>query len=119
MKIPSEVQGYLKNVPPERLNVLFSRIRKRFPEATLSLRYRMPTFELGDAWIAVGNQKSYLSVYTCERAHIEPYLKVHPKTKVGTGCLNFPDNAQIDLEALDAVIDQALTAEKQIGRAHV
>lgn len=71
----------------------------------------MPTFESDAGWIAIASQKHYLSVYTCARQHIEPYLALHPGTKSGTGCLNFPDRTEIDLIALDAVIDSALNAK--------
>lgn len=98
----------LSELRSKRLRELHDRIVSRFPRAVVSLRYRMPTFENGDAWMAIASQKSYVSVYTCARPHIEPYLKLHPKTKSGTGCLNFPDGAEIDMKALDTVIDHAL-----------
>lgn len=115
MKTPPDVTAYFLAAPPERaerLCILGERIVGRFPGARISMRYRMPTFEIGVSWIAIANQKSYVSVYTCARHHIESYLKLHPATKAGTGCLNFPDKAEIDMKALDAVIDSALNAAK-------
>jgi uncharacterized protein YdhG (YjbR/CyaY superfamily) len=117
MKDSPEIESWFETVPESRVKRLRSvcdRILSRFPEAVVSMRYRMPTFEVGEAWMAVASQKHYVSVYTCARPHIEPYLKVHPETKSGTGCLNFPDRAEIDLEALDAVIDHALGSPRPI-----
>ncbi len=111
MKLSPEVRGWYDALPEDRaarLLALHRRILKRHPRVAVSLDYRMPTFRNGEAWVSIGNQKRYISVYTCMRAHIEPYLKQHPKTKAGTGCLNFPDNTEIDLDALDRVIDHAL-----------
>ncbi|WP_248216527.1 hypothetical protein [Microbulbifer sp. CAU 1566] len=43
------------------------------------------------------SQKNYISLYTCytcytcAREYIQAYLNLHPKTRCGTGCLNFHD----------------------------
>ena len=72
------------------------------------MKYLMPTFETADGWIAVANQKNYISVYTCSTDKIAPYTTKHPKTKCGKGCLNFRDSQEIDFGALAEVIRLAL-----------
>jgi len=108
------IDGYLSTVPEsrlERVNELLNNIRKWYPKAELTMKYKMPTFEIGDNWIAVANQKSYVSVYTCGYYYIESYKKKHPETKSGKGCLNFRDNDEIHFKELKDVVKSTLTTK--------
>lgn len=73
-----------------------------------SMRYKMPTYELGEGWIALANQKDYISVYTCSAEHIVNFKKKHPKIKTGKGCINFKDGDDIPLNDLKGVIKSAM-----------
>ncbi|WP_170833133.1 DUF1801 domain-containing protein [Microbulbifer marinus] len=79
-------------LPPqrsERIQALHQFIVKHFPQARLSSKYKIPTYELDNGWVAVASQKNYVSLYTCAREHI------HPKIKRGTGSLNIRDSDDI------------------------
>ena len=73
------------------------------------MKYKMPTFELDGGWIAIANQKNYVSLYTCARQHIEPFLEKYPKIKAGAGCINFKDKDVFDLADLVPVIKSAMS----------
>jgi uncharacterized protein YdhG (YjbR/CyaY superfamily) len=106
------VKEYLERVPKDRrarLEEIIAHIQKLYPKAELTLWYKMPTLKLGKAWIAVANQKHYVSVYTCAEAHIAPYKARHPQTRAGKGCLNFRDRDEIVLDDLTTVISSALS----------
>ncbi|MBY6188832.1 DUF1801 domain-containing protein [Microbulbifer agarilyticus] len=110
--IPSLLADYLSPLSPqrsERLHKLHNLVIASYPDANLSLKYKMPTYEQGAGWVALANQKHYVSVYTCARVHIQPYLDKHPKTKCGTGCLNFRDNDDIVFEDLKPVLASAFS----------
>lgn len=110
---------YVSNVPENRLvrfNELLKNIQKWYPNAELTMKYKMPTFELGGNWIALANQKSYISVYTCGYYHIESYKKKHPETKTGKGCLNFRDKDKIIFNDLKDVVKSALTSQDKKGK---
>ena len=96
----------------ERIQKLHNLVVANYPDATLSMKYKMPTYEQGDGWVALASQKNYVSVYTCARAHIQPYLDRHPKAKCGTGCLNFRDSDDIVFEDLKPVLASALLKPK-------
>jgi uncharacterized protein YdhG (YjbR/CyaY superfamily) len=107
------IDEYISKIPQnriERFNELMNKIRKWHPDAELTMKYKMPTFELGDKWLAVANQKSYISVYTCGYHHIESYKEKHPETKTGKGCLNFRENDKINYKDLKAVAKSTLTS---------
>ncbi len=86
-------------------------IRRLYPDAVESMRYRMPTFEYREGWIALANQKNYISVYTCMAAHIAEFRARHPAIRTGTGCINFRDRDEIPLDDLAQVIRNALEHE--------
>ncbi|MFC6978758.1 DUF1801 domain-containing protein [Microbulbifer taiwanensis] len=93
----------------ERLQSLHHFIVERYPRAQLSLKYKMPTYEVDKGWVAIANQKNYVSLYTCAREHIQPYIDSHPKVKCGTGCLNFRDGDEIAWADLEPVLASAFS----------
>jgi uncharacterized protein YdhG (YjbR/CyaY superfamily) len=102
---------YMAKVPGDRrgrMELLIGSIRSWFPDAEISMKFKMPTFEIGDNWVAVGNRKNYISLYTCMEEHIAPYIENHPGIKYGKGCINFRDRDEIDYGALRAVVTNAL-----------
>lgn len=103
---------YIEAVPATRrarLLLLIDLIRQHYPGAKVSLRYRMPTFELEAGWVAVANQKHYISLYTCKPEHIQTFKAAHPDIKTGKGCINFRDRDDIPLDAAADVIHCAMT----------
>lgn len=109
-----DLDAYLAAIPAarvERFASIRALIRRLYPEAVESMRYRMPTFEYRDGWIALANQKHYISVYTCMAAHIAGFRARHPAIKTGTGCINFRDRDEIPLDDLAQVIRNALEHE--------
>ena len=108
------LEEYMSEVPwerKERFTEVLYRIKAWLPEAALSMKYKMPTYEIGDNWVSIANRKDYVSVYTCSLELIEPYLKKHPNTKHGKGCLNFRDRDEIDFENLRKVVEKAMKAK--------
>jgi uncharacterized protein YdhG (YjbR/CyaY superfamily) len=103
---------YLRDIPEQRIprfNAIQSLILNMYPEVEQSMKYKMPTFSLGKHWIALANQKNYLSIYTCSADHLAAFKKMHPKIKTGKGCINIKDNDQFELDDLTSVIRSALT----------
>lgn len=95
----------------ERFNAIRQLILVNFPEAVESMKYNMPTYELGQHWLALANQKNYLSLYTCAAHHLVSFQEKYPNIKTGKGCINIKDKDQFELEDLLAVITSALTTD--------
>lgn len=107
----TEIKAYLEALPHERrsrLSSIVAKFEKLYPAATASMRYKMPTFEYEQGWVAVASQKHYISVYTCSAEHLEAFKAAQPKIKTGKGCINFKDSDDIPLDDLDSVIDSAM-----------
>jgi uncharacterized protein YdhG (YjbR/CyaY superfamily) len=72
------------------------------------MRYKMPTYQVGDGWVALANQKHYVSLYTCGHHHIAEFKRKYPKIRTGKGCINFRDGDHIPVEELKGVIMHAI-----------
>ncbi|WP_455220258.1 DUF1801 domain-containing protein [Kaarinaea lacus] len=111
------VAQYIKSMPENRLEkarALHELIVQLFPEARLSMQYKMPTYHWRDNFIAWSNKKSYLSVYTCSRERIADFKQRYPEIPGSVGCLIFRDKGEFPLQALKKVIRNALSPGKAI-----
>ncbi|MCP5052322.1 MAG: DUF1801 domain-containing protein [bacterium] len=79
-----------------------------YPDAVVSMKYRMPTYESETGWVAIANQKNYWSVYTCSSDKIQVYIDKNSGTKHGKGCLNFRKKDAIDMESMQSVIRNSM-----------
>ena len=106
---------YIDSLPTARkvrFLTIVNLINQLFPEAEESMNHRMPTYNNGKGWVAVGNQKNYISLYTCSADHIKKFKKAHPVFKTGKTCINFLDGDEIPVDALKSVITSAMKAPK-------
>ena len=81
-----EVKKYISEIPAgrkDRFDILHSLILALYPDASVDMQYRMPTYRKGDGWVALANQKNYISLYTCGY-HIESFKTHHPQIKTRT-----------------------------------
>ncbi len=72
------------------------------------MRYKMPTYQLGEGSISIASQKHYISLYTCSAEHIAQFKNKHPKIKTGKGCINFKDSDEIPFDDLKPVVKSAM-----------
>jgi len=110
-----EVKAYFENVPDARkrlVNTLHDIIMECYPQATVDLRYRMPTYSWKDGWVAVANQKAYVSLYTCGAHHLEKFRSEHPDYRTGKGCINFRQRDEIPTQAVREVVRHAIENPK-------
>jgi len=113
--VKRDVEEYLKTAPAERqarIRKIHSMILDLYPGATVDMTYKMPTYRVGEGWVALGNQKQYISVYTCGYHHIEFFRTKHPKVKTGKGCINFRDFEDIPISDLRDVVRHAIDHPK-------
>jgi uncharacterized protein YdhG (YjbR/CyaY superfamily) len=115
MKDESQAIGvYLSHVPlsrRERALALHGLILSLFPQTEVSLERRMPTYRLGEEWIAWANQKRHLALYTSAEERIAGFRARHPDVDAGKGCLRFRDSQRLPLADLAQVVRRALAPE--------
>lgn len=110
-----EVESYFSAVPEHRkckIKTLHELVLNLFPGVTVDLLYKMPTYRFEDGWVAIGNQKNYISLYTCGYHHIEQFKDKHPDIKTGKGCINFRDGDELPIQDIRAVIEHAIRHPK-------
>jgi uncharacterized protein YdhG (YjbR/CyaY superfamily) len=109
------IEEYLASVPADRqglVEALHRLITALYPDAAVSMKYKMPTYEAGEGWVALANQKRYVSLYTCSAEHIETFKKKHPKVRTGTACINLRATDPLPVDDLKAVIRHAIDHPK-------
>ena len=108
-------RDYFDAVPDSRkpgMHALHAMIVEAFPEALVDMQYKMPTYHIKDGWVAIANQKNYISLYTCGYHHIRSFKDKHPGIKTGKGCINFRDKDILPLHDLRAVVRHAILHPK-------
>ncbi|MDH3527883.1 MAG: DUF1801 domain-containing protein [Gammaproteobacteria bacterium] len=110
-----EVRRYLDTVSQDRKPIvekLHNLIVGLYPRAQVDMSYRMPTYKVKDGWVAIANQKRYVSLYTCGAHHIAGFKEKYPGIRTGKGCINFKATDQIPVAAVKAVIKHAIEQSK-------
>lgn len=110
-----ELEDYFDAVPPGRkalLEQLHGLILSLYPDALVDLSYRMPTYRVGHGWVAIANQKHYVSLYTCGEQHLADFRAAHPEIPTGKGCINFKPDAKLPATAVTQVIRHAIEHPK-------
>lgn len=108
----NELEEYIAKVPAarrERFRRIVDVIHQTVPQAEMVIKYKMPTFQIGEKLLAVASQKNYISVYACSSNQIAAFKRKYPKIKTGNTCLNIKDADQFDLQDL-AEITKAVFA---------
>jgi Domain of unknown function (DU1801). len=111
----TDVENYFAALPEkrrEKLKLLHEAILACFPDAKVDMHYKMPTYSYSEGWVAIANQKSYVSLYTCGAHHIEAFKLAYPEYKAGQGCINFRMKDDIPLEAIQQVVRHAIEHPK-------
>ncbi len=105
------VMDYITACPiirQQRLLLLHTFILEECPQIQMSLRLGMPTYEFGERWVAIANQRNYVALYVGDHKSLADFITAHPDIKSGKTCVNFVDGDQIPLLDIQAVIRKAL-----------
>jgi uncharacterized protein YdhG (YjbR/CyaY superfamily) len=108
---PQAIARYLAQLPEarrERALALHGLIVSLFPQATVSLGHRMPTYRLGGQFVAWASTSRHLALYTCSAERIAGFRARHPEVEAGQGCLRFRDRQRLPLADLAQVVRNAL-----------
>jgi len=87
-RMDDAVQGFLATLDDghramfEHVDAL---VREDFPEATLTLAYRMPTYRVGRRRLHVGVWAHGVSLYGWDKDHAAGVLDRHPHLRTSTG----------------------------------
>jgi uncharacterized protein YdhG (YjbR/CyaY superfamily) len=108
---------YLARVPAarrERALALHGLILSQFPQAAVSMRRRMPTYRLGENFIAWASTRQHLAVYTHSAERIAGFRARHSEVQGEGGCLQFRDSQRLPLADLAQVVKAALVPSRAI-----
>lgn len=111
----NDVKHYLDAVPESRKDRILSLhrlIMDLYPQASVDMSYKMPTYRFSEGWVAIANQKNYVSLYTCGPHHIAAFKLNHPGIKTGKGCINLREQDNFPADDLKNVIRHAIESPK-------
>lgn len=112
MSIIAEYTAELSKERQDLVTLLHAQIMGLYPNAIVSMKYKMPTYEVADGWVAIANQKNYVSLYTCSATHVQPFKLRHPEIKAGKGCINFKTTDTLPIDDIRSVISHAIENPK-------
>ncbi len=107
------VREYIDAIAPEQ-RPLFDRIQRlvleAYPDATLVLSYRMPTYTVDDRRLYVGAWKHWVSLYGWEQDRDGGFTARHPELTTGKGTIRLrpADAAGITDDELRDLVRAAL-----------
>lgn len=104
--------AYLAALPPDRQNalkVLRELILQVAPEAEETMRYRMPTYEIGGRmFCAMASQKHYLSLYA-DPETVARHAGALAHLSLGKSCIRFKRLEDLPMETIRAALEESLT----------
>jgi uncharacterized protein YdhG (YjbR/CyaY superfamily) len=111
--VDEAVQAYIDEIPA-RHRPLFDRLHElileAYPDATVVLSYKMPTYKLGGRRLFVGAWKHGVSVYGWGQGRDAGFIARHPGLKTSTGTIRLrpEDMAVISDDELRDLVRAAL-----------
>ncbi|MBU1077994.1 MAG: DUF1801 domain-containing protein [Spirochaetes bacterium] len=111
----NSVYLYISNLPEirkTRINDIRNFVHSVFPDASESMKYKMPTFEYNGNRVSMASQKNYLSIYFCNAKLIKNVTDKYPQIKSGKACLNIKDSDPFPINEIGKSIIIALNEEK-------
>ncbi len=95
------VDEYLRQVPPERREVLTA-IRElcltQLPQFREEIRFSMPTYVLGDQpEVAWASQKNYIALYLMRTELVTEFKPQLSGLNIGKSCIRYRKPEQVDL----------------------
>jgi uncharacterized protein YdhG (YjbR/CyaY superfamily) len=112
------VTEYLDELDPtcraavERLRTL---VRAAVPDATETMHYRMPTYELSRPVCSIGVQKHHVALYLCEIKALERHRDAFGHLDCGKGCIRFRDLDDLPLDAVRDLLEDAADEVRGVG----
>ncbi len=102
------VERYIEEIPASH-RPLFDRLQalilERYPHATTTISYGVPTYRVGRARVYLGLWKGGVSLHA---VRVEAFKQRHPAIKTGKGSLNFKLTDTLPEDDIRAVIQQTL-----------
>ena len=110
--VAGSVEEYLDALPPDRktaLTKLRDLIRALAPKAAEGINYRMPTYMIGEGYVAgFASQKNYMSLYvdTYALARHRSALSLRG-IDLGKGCIRFRRYEALPLDVVRTVVAES------------
>jgi uncharacterized protein YdhG (YjbR/CyaY superfamily) len=113
----NSIDEYFQNLNPERrsaLETVRSLILETLPEATETMKYRMPTYELDEVVCAFASQKHYMSLYM-DTVLVEKYKPQMEDLSIGKSCIRFKRADELPLDVIKKILVETVQQQRSTG----
>ena len=113
-----DVNGYLKEVPAERLEAL--RQLREMCLTTLegyeeSMAYGMPSYTRdGTVEVAFASQKNYISFYILKKEVLDQHRPALQGVSLGKGCIRYSKPEKINFEVVKQLLVDTVISEAEV-----
>lgn len=112
----SDVDAYLESLEPKRRKALTEVrkvIRKTVPDAVENMKYRMPTYEVGDQGLcAFASQKQYMSLYM-DVSLVEKHREELAGLNLGKSCIRFTKLEKLPLDTVRTILEETVEQQRR------
>lgn len=109
---PENIDSYIAIFPPDvqkRMNMIYTCVREKAPEAEESISYGMPAFKLnGRPLIYFAAYKNHIGVYATPTGHAA-FAGELAAYKQGKGSVQFPNNQSFPMDLIARIIQFRVT----------
>lgn len=113
------VETYLRNAPQERraiLEHLRELVLKTIPDASETLRYKMPTYERGEhIACAFASQKHYISLYL-DTELLEKYGAAFAHLETGKSCVRFKRLEDLPQDTIVRILQETVVKQDALNQ---
>jgi uncharacterized protein YdhG (YjbR/CyaY superfamily) len=111
------VEQYMEEVPEGRkaaLTTIRALIREAAPDATESMQYGMPTYELNGPLFAFASQKNYMSLYVQEPV-LDDFRARLASLDLAKNCIRFRRIEKLPLDVIKELLEAAARRNAETG----
>lgn len=108
------VDAYLSALEPDRraaLEELRALVFETVPDVVETMRYRMPTYELGDVVCSFASQKHYMSLYM-DVGLVEQHKEELKHLNVGKSCIRFKRIEDLPLNTVEHILVETVAGSR-------
>jgi hypothetical protein len=106
-----DVQKYFDAVPEDRrplFNKLHELILSLYPKADVLIWFGMPTYRAKCGWVAIANQRNFVSLYTNSPDHISEFKEKYPSIRTNKASINIRESEEFPEAGLKKVVRHAM-----------
>lgn len=105
---------YFNNLPTDRKEGLLKLrqvIKELLPHAEETMHYNMPTYKIGESFVALASQKNYMCLYVCYPEILEKFEGELKHLNSGKGCIRYKRAEDLPMDTIKNIVKEIFKNE--------